>query len=137
MVKSLGADKVIDYTKEDFTKNGQTYDIIFDTVAKNSFSHCKSSLKQRGVYLKTFFGLENLTSKLGSKKAIFATVGLRPSSEKTEDLIFLRELIEEGKFKSVIDRLYPLEQISEAHKYVEKGHKKGSVVITVEHNDKT
>jgi NADPH:quinone reductase-like Zn-dependent oxidoreductase len=137
MVKSLGADKVIDYTKEDFTKSGQTYDIIFDTVAKSSFSRCKSSLKQRGVYLKTFPTLANLTSKIGSKRAMFATVGLRPSSEKTKDLIFLRELIEAGKIKSVIDRRYPLEQIVEAHRYVEKGHKKGNVVITVEHNNKT
>jgi len=137
MVKSLGADKVIDYTKEDFTRAGQTYDIIFDTVAKSSFSRCKSSLKQRGVYLKTFITLANLTSKMGSKKAIFAAVGMRPSSEKTKDLIFVKELIEAGKIKSVIDRRYPLEQIAEAHRYVDKGHKKGSVVITVEHNNKT
>jgi NADPH:quinone reductase-like Zn-dependent oxidoreductase len=135
LVKSLGADKVIDYTKEDFTKSGQTYDIIFDTVAKTSFSRCKSSLKQRGVYLKTFPTLANLTSKMGSKRAMFATVGLRPSSEKTKDLIFIKELIEAGKFRSVIDRRYPLEQIAEAHRYVDKGHKKGSVVITVEHNN--
>ncbi|MFC2062700.1 NAD(P)-dependent alcohol dehydrogenase [Chloroflexota bacterium] len=137
MVKSLGADKVIDYTKEDFTKSGQTYDIIFDTVAKTSFSRCKSSLKQRGFYLKTFPALANLTSKMGSKKAMFAAVGMRPSSEKTKDLIFVKELIETGRMKSVIDRYYPLEQIAEAHRYVETGHKKGNVVITVEHNNKT
>jgi len=137
LVKSLGADKVIDYTKEDFTKNGETYDIIFDTVQKTSFSRCKGSLKQRGVYLKTFPSLTNLTSKIGSKRSKFAAVGLRPSSEKTKDLIFLRELVEAGKMKPVIDRSYPLEQIAEAHRYVEKGHKKGNVVITVEHNNKT
>ena len=136
MVKSLGADKVIDYTKEDFTKSGQTYDIIFDTVAKSSFSRCKSSLKKRGVYLKTFPALANLTSKIGSKRAMFAAVGLRPSSEKSKDLIFVKELIQAGKMKPVIDRRYPLEEIVEAHSYVEKGHKKGNVVITVEHNNK-
>jgi NADPH:quinone reductase-like Zn-dependent oxidoreductase len=137
MVKSLGADKVIDYTKEDFTKNGQTYDIIFDTVGKSSFSRCKRSLKQSGVYLSTVpspaIMLQMLwTSKFGSKKAIFAATGLRPSSEKTKDLIFLKELIEAGKIKPAIDRRYPLEQIAEAHSYVEKGHKKGNVVITLD-----
>jgi NADPH:quinone reductase-like Zn-dependent oxidoreductase len=143
LVKSLGADKVIDYTKEDFTKSGQTYDIIFDTVGKSSFSRCKSSLTQTGVYLSTVtptlaFMLQMLwTSKIGSKKAMFVATGLRPSSEKTKDLLFLKELIEAGKIKSVIDRCYPLEQTAEAHRYVEKGHKKGNVVITVEHNNKT
>ncbi len=141
LVKSLGADKVIDYTMEDFTKSGQTYDIIFDAVGKSSFSHCKSSLKQRGIYLTTVPTLEILlqmlwTSKIGSKKAMIAFTGLRPSSEKTNDLIFLKELIEAGNIKSVIDRRYPLEQIAEAHRYVEKGHKKGNVVITLEHNNK-
>jgi NADPH:quinone reductase-like Zn-dependent oxidoreductase len=135
LVKSLGADKVIDYTKEDFTKNGETYDIIFDTVQKTSFSRCKGSLKQRGVYLKTFLSLTNLTSKIGSKRSKFAAVGLRPSREKTKDLIFLRELVEVGKMKPVIDRSYPLEQIAEAHRYVETGHKKGNVVITVAHSN--
>ena len=137
LVKSLGADKVIDYTKEDFTKSGQTYDIIFDAVGKSSFSRCKSSLKQRGVYLTTVFTLAIIlqmlwTSLVGSKKVIFG-----PASEKMKDLIFLKELIEAGKIKSVIDRRYPLEQMAEAHRYVDKGHKKGNVVITVEHNNKT
>ena len=131
LVKSLGADMVIDYTKEDFTKSGQTYDIIFDTVGKTSFSRCKSSLKQRGIYLTTVFGLQVLfqmlwTSMIGSKKVISGV-----ASNTTEDLIFLKELIEAGKLKSVIDRRYPLEQIAEAHRYVDKGHKKGNVVITL------
>ena len=137
MVKSLGADKVIDYTKEDFAKTGQTYDTIFDAVGKSSFSRCKSSLKQRGVYLTTVPTLAILlqvlwTSKIGSKKAVTAAAGLRPASEKAKDLIFLKELIEAGKIRSIIDRRYPLEQTAEAHKYVDKGHKKGNVVITIE-----
>jgi NADPH:quinone reductase-like Zn-dependent oxidoreductase len=143
LVKSLGADKVIDYTKEDFTKTGQTYDIIFDTVGKSSFSRCKGSLKQKGIYLVAAGGLAFLllqtlwTSKIGSKKAILMLTGMRSSSEVTKDLIFLKELIEAGKIKPVIDRRYPLEQTAEAHRYVDKGHKKGNVVITVEHNNKT
>jgi 2-desacetyl-2-hydroxyethyl bacteriochlorophyllide A dehydrogenase len=137
LVKSLGADKVIDYTKEDFTKSGQTYDVIFDAIGKTSFSRCKSSLKQRGVYLTVGVGptllLQMLwTSMIGSKKVISGV-----ASEKTENLIFLKELIEAGKIKSVIDRRYSLEQIVEAHRYVDKGHKKGNVVITLEHNNKT
>jgi 2-desacetyl-2-hydroxyethyl bacteriochlorophyllide A dehydrogenase len=136
MVKSLGADKVIDYTKEDFTKSGQTYDIIFDTVIKTSFSRCKSSLKQRGVYLTVDWPLlqalwTSWTSMVGSKKVVFGI------ANRIEDLTLLRELIEAGKLKSVIDRRYPLEQTAEAHRYVEKGHKKGNVVITLEHNNKT
>ncbi len=139
LVKSLGADKVIDYTQEDFTQSGQTYDIIFDAVAKSSFSRCRGSLKQRGIYLSTMPTLVILvqvlwTSRIGGKKAMIAAPGMRPASEKTKDLVFLKELIEAGKIKSVIDRRYALEQIPEAHRYVEKGHKKGNVVITVEHN---
>ncbi len=140
LVKSLGADKVIDYTKEDFTKTGQTYDIIFDAVAKSSFSRCKSSLKRRGIYLSTVVTLAIIlkmlwTSKFGSKKAIISATGLRPVPKRLTFLKELKELIETGKIKSVIDRSYPLEQIAEAHRYVEKGHKKGNVVITVEHNN--
>ena len=131
MVKSLGADNVIDYNKEDFAMSGQTYDIIFDTVNKTSFSRCKGSLKQRGIYLATFptlaFILQMLwTSMVGSKKVIGGE-----ASERAEDLIFLKELIEAGKIKTVIDRRYPLEQMAEAHRYVETGHKKGNVVINV------
>jgi NADPH:quinone reductase-like Zn-dependent oxidoreductase len=131
MVKSIGADKVIDYTQEDFTKSGGNYDIIVDAVSKSSFSRCKGSLKQRGIYLVTVPTLAIIlqmlwTSMIGSKKVILGI-----GSEKTEDLIFLKELIEAGQIKPVIDRRYPLEQIVEAHRYVEKGHKKGNVVITV------
>ena len=128
LVKSLGADKVIDYTKEDFSKSGQTYDAIFDTVEKTSFSRCKGSLKQRGIYLTVEWPLLQAlwTSMTGSKKVI---IGIAPN--RTEDVIFLKELIEAGKIKSVIDRCYPLEQTAEAHRYVDKGHKKGNVVITM------
>ncbi|MGB2803936.1 MAG: NAD(P)-dependent alcohol dehydrogenase [Candidatus Zixiibacteriota bacterium] len=137
MVKSLGADKVIDYTKEDFTKSGEIYDIIFDAVGRTSFSRCKSSLKQKGIYLAAAFGpailLQMLWTSMASSKKVITGI----SSEKTEDLIFLKKLIEAGKIKSVIDRRYPLEQIVEAHRYVDKGHKKGNVVINLEHNNKT
>jgi NADPH:quinone reductase-like Zn-dependent oxidoreductase len=141
-VKSLGADQVIDYTQEDFTESGKTYDIIFDTVGKRSFSQCKGSLTDEGIYLATVptpvIMLQALwPARSGSKKVKFAAAGLRPASEKIKDLVFLKELIEAGKIKPVIDRRYPLEQIAEAHRYVEKGHKKGNVVITLEHNNKT
>jgi len=132
MVKSLGADKVIDYTKEDFTESDETYDIIFDTVGKSSFSRSKRSLKKKGFYLLADAGPSQMvrglwTSMTSSKKVIF---GL--ASEKTGDFVFLKELIEAGKIKSAIDRSYPLEQTAEAHRYVDTGHKKGNVVITVQ-----
>jgi NADPH:quinone reductase-like Zn-dependent oxidoreductase len=133
LVKSLGADAVIDYTKEDFTTNGQTYDIIFDTVGKRSFARCQGSLTPEGVCLATVPTLAILlqtvwTARLGRKKAIFTTTGLK---QRTANLLFLSELVEAGKFRAVIDRRYPLEEVAEAHRYVENGHKKGNVVITV------
>ena len=136
LVKTLGANNAIDYTKEDFTKNGQTYDIIFDTVGKTSFSRCKSSLKQKGIFLEAGIGLGVFpqvlwTSMFGGKKAKIMATGLRSPQERTKDLIFLKELLEAGKIISVIDRRYSLEQITEAHSYVDKGHKKGSVVINI------
>jgi len=132
MVRSLGADKVIDYTKEDFTKSGETYDIIFDTVGKTSFSRSRSSLGKNGRYILTVFDLPQLvqmlwTSMTGNKKVICGI-----ATEKKEDLIFLKELVEAGKIRSVIDKRYPLEQAVEAHAYAEKGHKKGNVVITLD-----
>jgi len=133
MVRSIGADHVIDYTQEDFIKSGETYDFILDVVRKSSFSGSIRSLKENGCYLIANPGLlqrvrGKWTSRTSSKKVIF---GL--THPKTEDLLFLKELIEAEKIKSVIDRHYPLEQAAEAHRYVETGHKKGHVVITVEH----
>lgn len=130
-VKSLGADKVIDYTKEDFTQNGETYDLIYDILGKSSFSHCKNSLTQNGRYLLASFKMVKIlqmigTSISGKKKVICAL-----ASEKQEDMALLKELVEVGKIKTIIDRTFPLEQAAEAHSYVEKGLKKGHVVISV------
>ena len=132
MLRSIGADQVIDYTQEDFTKSGETYDFILDVVSKSSFSGSIRSLKQNGRYLIANPKLSSIirgrwTSMTSSKKVIFGAAYL-----KTEDLLFLKELIEAGKIKSVIDRRYPLEQTAEAHRYVETGHKKGNVVISLE-----
>lgn len=131
LVKSLGADKVIDYTREDFARNGETYDVIFDTVGKSFYPDCMRSLKKDGTYLQAVSapGISmrmRWTSMTSSRKL----VGGGPPP-KSEDLVFLRELFEAGKIKPVIDRRYPLEQIVEAHRYVDTGRKKGNVVITV------
>ena len=131
LVKTLGADKVIDYTQEDFTRSGETYDLIFDILGKSSFSHCKSSLTQNGIYLLASFKARQLfqmlwTSIMGSQKVICAL-----AFDSPEDLIFIKELVESGKFKSVIDRLYPLAQTAEAHRYVETEQRTGNVVVTV------
>jgi NADPH:quinone reductase-like Zn-dependent oxidoreductase len=137
MLRSIGADQVIDYTQEDFTTIGQTYDVIFDVIGKMSFSRSERSIKQNGTYLLANpLGSQMVrgpwTRMTSSKKVIMQT-----ASPTTEDLITLKELIDAGKIKSVIDRRYPLEQVAEAHRYVEKGGKLGNVVITVEHNNKT
>ena len=137
MVKSLGADQVIDYTNDDFTGSGETYDLIFDAVGKTSFSRCKNSLKQKGIFLTALMDLPEIvqiiwTSMTGGKKVKGGV-----AVERVEDLNFFKDLIEAGKLKPVIDRCYPLEQTAEAFRYVEKGHKKGNVVITVKHNNRT
>ncbi len=135
LVKSLGADTVIDYTKADFTQNGRTYDLIFDTVGKRSFFQCKGSLNPEGIYISTLPTLALLlqmvwTAKMGDKKALYLD-----ATASKEGLVFLRELMEAGKLKPVIDRRYPLEQMTEAHRYVDQGHKTGNVVITVAHGN--
>jgi NADPH:quinone reductase-like Zn-dependent oxidoreductase len=131
MVRSIGADHVIDYTNDDFANSGETYDVIFDVVGKSSFSGCIRSLKAKGLYLLGNPGLSHQvrgmwTSRTSSKKVIGGAV-----SYKAGDLIFLKELIEAGKIRSVIDKRYPLEQIADAHRYVDTGQKAGNVVITV------
>ena len=138
LVKALGADTVVDYTKEDFTQSGKTYDIVFDTIGKSQFSGCLKSLKHNGLYLRAVHMdlgplLRGLWTSMTSSKKVIGGVAIA----RQEDVIFLKELIEAEKMKSVIDRRYPLEQTAEAHRYVEQGHKQGCVVITVEHNDKT
>jgi len=131
LVKSLGADRVIDYTQEDFTRNGQTYDVIFDAVGKHSFRRCRGSLEPRGIYLPTD-GFANLilalvTPRLGGKKVLFQI----PPRQTKQDVLFLKELIEAGKYRPVIDRRYPLEDVVEATRYVETEQKTGNVVLTI------
>jgi NADPH:quinone reductase-like Zn-dependent oxidoreductase len=138
LVRSLGADHVIDYTKEDFTQNGESYDIIFDTVGMSPFSGSVRSLNKNGYYLRAIHMtlspiVRGLWTSLTSGKKVVGGV----AGEKIEDLVFLRELIEAGKLKPVIDRTYPLEEMAEAHRYVDTGRKKGNVVITVGHEDKS
>jgi len=133
MLRSIGANHVIDYTQEDFTKSDQIYDVIFDVVGVISLSRSNKVLEQNGTYLLANPGGQMFqgfwTSMRTSKKVI-----MEPASGSAADLIFLKGLIEVGKIKSVIDRCYPLAQIAKAHRYVEAGHKKGNLVITVEHN---
>jgi NADPH:quinone reductase-like Zn-dependent oxidoreductase len=132
MLRSIGADHVIDYTKEDFTKSGETYDVIFDVVGKASFLDCLRSLKQDGVFILGNPGVSQQirglrASRRGGKKVIGGTLAYR-----SEELVILKELIEAGKIRSVIDRRYPLERVAEAHRYVDTGQKTGSVVITID-----
>ncbi|MFJ7681111.1 NAD(P)-dependent alcohol dehydrogenase [Peribacillus butanolivorans] len=137
LVKSLGADQVIDYAREDFSSKGETYDVIFEAVNKSSFSACMKSLKKDGTYINVTVplpGVRMLWTKLTSNRKLILG---QNSPENSEALNFLKELVETGKLKVVIDRYYAFEEIVEAHRYVEKGHKRGNVVITVEHNSKS
>jgi NADPH:quinone reductase-like Zn-dependent oxidoreductase len=136
MLRSLGADQVVDYTQEDFTESGEIYDVIFDVIGKISFSRSDKSLKQNGTYLlanPVSQMAQALWTRLTSRKQVI----METASGTIADLVFLRELIEEGKIRTVIDRTYPLEEIAEAHRYVETGEKKGNVVITVGDNAKS
>lgn len=135
-VKSLGADHVIDYSTEDFTQNGEQFDLVFDVLGKSSFSRAKNVLSQNGRYLLASFKMKQLfqmlwTSIFGSKRVLCI---LAPGS--TEDLIAVKNLIEAGKFKTIIDKSFPLEQTAEAHRYVETGYQKGKVAITVANSEK-
>lgn len=131
LVKSIGANKVIDYTKEDFAGNGETYDVIFDAVNAISVSRSMKSLNKNGIMILSAAGmsemLQGLWISMTSNKRVLTGV----ISHKAADIIFLKELIEAGKFKPVIDRTYPLEQIAEAHAYAEKGRKKGNIAINI------
>jgi NADPH:quinone reductase-like Zn-dependent oxidoreductase len=132
LVRSLGADRAIDYTHEDFTRNGETYDVIFDAVGKHSFKRCRGSLKPGGSYLATD-GLLNLvlamwTSRIGDRRVIFRI----PPRYTKKDVVFLKELIEAGRYRAVIDRCYPFANVVEATKYVETEHKTGNVVLTID-----
>jgi NADPH:quinone reductase-like Zn-dependent oxidoreductase len=133
LVRSLGADRVIDYTQEDFTKNGETYDFIFDAVGKHSFRRSRDSLRRGGCYLATD-GFRNLilalwTSRIGDKRVVFQI----PPRYAKQDLLFIKELIEAGRYRAVIDRSYPLEEVIEAARYVETEQKTGNVVLIVSH----
>ena len=135
LVKSLGADHIIDYTREDFINNGTTYDIIFDTAGKSAVSRARNSLAQGGAYIFATFGLPKLLQMLwisiiNRVKVVFGLL-----EERSEDLDFLRDLVEAGELEAVVDRTYPLEQVAEAQRYVESGRKKGNVVITISHNN--
>jgi NADPH:quinone reductase-like Zn-dependent oxidoreductase len=143
LVKSLGANKVIDYTKEDFTKDEEKYNFVFDAVGKSSFAKCKPLLRSSGIYISSDLGYmaQNvflplitpiIKPMIGNKKTIFPI-----PTDTRRSILLIKKLMEQGKFKAVIDRKYPLEQIVEAYRYVETGHKTGNVVITVEHNNKT
>ena len=132
LVRALGADEVIDYTKDDFTRSGETYNVIFDAAGKHSFRRSRGSLTPGGLYISTD-GWENLfwagwTARIGDKRVVFDI----PPHYRQQDVRLLKELIEAGKYRAVIDRCYPVEQVAEAHRYVETERKKGNVVITVE-----
>ncbi len=131
LVKSLGADDAIDYTREDFTKNGETYDIIFDAVGKTDVNKCVDSLKEEGAFLHAVASPGvSIRMKIKGLTSSKRFIGGGPSTN-AQDLLYLKDLVEKGALKPVIDRIYPLDQIVEAHRYVDTGRKKGNVAITV------
>ncbi len=139
LVKSLGADFVIDYRQEDFTENGSTYDIIFDTLGRLSFAQCKDSLTKSGIYLDSG-GVQTIfpmiwTSLTGGRKAMLATTYTRSAKVNLSDLEQLKSLFEQGRMQAVIDKTYPLEQLTDAYRYVETGRKKGNVVVKIPHEE--
>jgi len=137
LVKNLGADKTIDYTKEKFTEIGNTYNIVFDTVGKSSYTECKKILVENGIYLQTVIGFPILfqmfrTNLFGSKKAIISFTGLRSFNQKIDDLMLIKKLVESKKIFSLIDKKYTFDQIKDAYQYVDLGHKRGNVVLTLQ-----
>ncbi len=137
LLRSIGADRVIDYTKEDYTKDGESYDLIIDVVGKSAVSRRLKLLKQDGYYFLAFAGFSNIVLGMWTSMTSSKKVKIESASQSKADLRLLKELIEAGKLKSIIDKTYPLEQTAEAHRYVDSGQKKGNVVITVEHPSKT
>ncbi len=140
LVRSLGAEEVIDYTKQDFTRTGQTYDVIFDAVGTSSFSRCRDALNRGGVYLTAASSLRILvqmawTKAFANRKAMVAFTGLRPTREKLNDLRHITELVTAAKMVPVVDTTYPLRQIADAHRYVDTGHKRGNVLVTPTSDD--
>ena len=137
-MRALGADKVIDYTVEDFTQNGETYDLIFDVLGRSSFSRCKNSLTENGRYFLASFKardlLDMLRTSIASSKKVICALAL---PERIDDLAEIKELIEAGVITAIIDKHFPLEQTAEAHRYVEGGHKKGHIAITVANNGRS
>jgi NADPH:quinone reductase-like Zn-dependent oxidoreductase len=135
-VKSLGADKVIDYTQEDFTAMGETYDLVFDILGKSSFSKVKHCLNPKGRYLLSSFKtgkiLQMLMTKFTGGKRVICALAMDAGSD---DLVFFKDLIEAGKVKSIIDKIFPLEKAAEAHEYAESGQVRGNVVIRIGHNN--
>jgi len=131
LVKSIGVDKVIDYTKEDFTKNGETYDVIFVTVDKLSFFQSIKSLKKKGILILSATEISQTLKGVWRSLTSCQKVSSGIITEKADDIVFLTELIEKRNYKPVVDRTFPLDQMVEAHRYVEQGHKRGNVAITV------
>jgi len=136
LVRKLGAESVIDYTRTDFTRAGQSYDLIFDVAGTSSFGRCRRVLSRGGVYLTTapspaIFAAMSWTARFGSRRAVVAFTGLRPAAEKREDLLVISELAEASALVPVVGACYPLARIADAHRHVDGGHKKGSIVVTM------